>query len=100
MSGNAQISTDILARYARDAATDVTGVRGVVDGHLPRRGGVRVSADEGTVAVELHLALDWGASIPDVGRAVQQRVADYLEKMADARPSRVDVVVVELGPAA
>jgi uncharacterized alkaline shock family protein YloU len=47
-------------------------------------------------AVELTLAVEWGVSIPDVGEAVQQRVADYLERMTRARPSRVDVVVAEV----
>jgi uncharacterized alkaline shock family protein YloU len=45
------------------------------------------------VAVELHLFVGWGASIPEVGAAVQQRVADYLAQMADLRPASVDVVV-------
>ena len=48
--------------------------------------------------VELHLAVDWGASIVDVGRAVQTRVRDYLLRMADVEPIAVDVVVDEIGP--
>jgi phenylpyruvate tautomerase PptA (4-oxalocrotonate tautomerase family) len=32
-----------------------------------------------------------------VGAEVQRRVADYLERMAGARPERVDVVVDEIG---
>jgi uncharacterized alkaline shock family protein YloU len=43
------------------------------------------------------VAVDWGASIPSVGREVQQRVAAYLERMADIRPAAVDVVVDEVG---
>ena len=97
MDGNAQISTDILARYAGDAATEVEGVRGLVDGTLPRHRGVRIGGEDGAVTVELHLAVEWDAPIPEVGRAVQRRVADYLETMADARPVRVDVVVDEIG---
>jgi uncharacterized alkaline shock family protein YloU len=48
--------------------------------------------------VELHLAVDWGASIPDVGREVQARVREYLQRMADVEPAAVDVVVDEIGP--
>jgi uncharacterized alkaline shock family protein YloU len=60
------------------------------------RKGIRV--EDG--AIELHLALRWGVSIPEVGAAVQMRVADYLERMADARPSVVNVVIEEVdGPA-
>ncbi len=98
MEGHASISPDVLARYAGDAALEVDGVRGLVDGHLPRQRAVRISAGEDGVSAELHLALDWGTPFSDVGRAVQDRVAGYLERMAGARPARVDVVVSEIGP--
>ena len=90
--GQASISTDILARYAADAAREVDGVRGLVG-----RRAVRIDDEEGALRVELHLAVDWGASIPDVGRTVQQRVREYLGNMADARRTTVDVVVDEVG---
>lgn len=98
MEGNAQIRAEILARYAGDAAVEVSGVRGLVESTLPRHRGVRIGGEEGAFTVVVHLAVDWGASIPDVGRAVQRRVSDYLQTMADARPVRVDVVVDEVGP--
>jgi uncharacterized alkaline shock family protein YloU len=97
MSEHATISTDILASYAADAAREVEGVRGLVESHLPRHRGVRISDDQGRIGVELHVAVDWGASIPSVGREVQQRVAAYLKRMADIRPAAVDVVVDEVG---
>ena len=50
--------------------------------------------------VELHLGLAWRASAPAVGRAVQERVGDYLAHMAGARPRSVDVVFDEIGPPA
>ena len=42
---------------------------------------------------EVHVVVDYGADIPAVAAEVQRRVADYLQKMADVRPSTVDVVV-------
>jgi uncharacterized alkaline shock family protein YloU len=100
MGGHASISTDVLARYAGDAALEVEGVRGLVESHLPRRHrSVRISVGEDqTVSVELHLALEWGASFPEVGRGVQDRVGDYLARMADLGPVRVEVVVGQIGP--
>jgi uncharacterized alkaline shock family protein YloU len=95
---HATISSDILARYAADAAQEVDGVRGLVESHLPRHRGVRISDDEGRVVVEVHLAVDWGASIPAVGREVQQRIAEYLQRMADVQAASIDVVVDEIGP--
>jgi len=98
MSEHATISTDILASYAADAAREVEGVRGLVESHLPRSRGVRVTDEEGRVGVELHLAVDWGVSIPALGREVQRRVEEYLLRMADLRPAAVDVVIDEIGP--
>ena len=51
--------------------------------------------DEGCFRVELHLALVWGASAPEVGAEVQARVVDCLDRMADVRPDTIDVVVDE-----
>jgi uncharacterized alkaline shock family protein YloU len=99
MEGHASISPDVIARYAGDAALEVEGVRRLVEGHLPRHRGVRITTGEdGGVAIELHVALEWGASFADVGGTVQERVAGYLARMADLRPGRVDVVVDEIGP--
>ncbi len=98
MPGQASISTDILARYAADAALEVEGVHGLSGSPLPGRRGVRVASEEGTVRVELHLAVDWDASIPGLGRDVQARVREYLLRMADVEPAAVDVVVDEIAP--
>ena len=88
----ATISSDILASYAADAAREVDGV------HALRRKGVRIAEEDGQVRVELHLELEWGASIPAVGREVQRRVARYLSEMAKVEPAAVDVVVDEIAP--
>jgi uncharacterized alkaline shock family protein YloU len=100
MEGQSLISPDILASYAADAAREVEGVRGLVGSGLHRHDGVKISREDGRLGVELHLALDWGASAPSVGAAVQERVTDYLARMADVRPDVVDVVVDEFGPPA
>jgi len=100
LEGQASISADILARYAADAAQEVVGVRGVMDSPLPGRRGVRVASEDGAVRVELHVAVDWGAPIPAVGRDVQARVREYLLRMANVDPAAVDVVVDEIGPRA
>ena len=90
----------MLARYAADAARDVHGVASLVESALHRHRGVRVSGEDAALAVEVHLAVEWGVSIPDVGRAVQRRVSDYLGAMTGARPAAVDVVVDAVAPPA
>ena len=95
-AGRASISSDILARYASDAAREIDGVRDLVESHLHRHRGARVVDQDGAIRVELHLEVEWGASVPEVGRAVQRRVREYLARMADVEPTAVDVVVDEI----
>ncbi len=66
MDGQSVVSPEVIARYASDAACEVAGVARVVEGV---RKGVRVDGGE----IVLHLALDWGVSIPEVGASVQRR---------------------------
>jgi uncharacterized alkaline shock family protein YloU len=89
VDGQSVISPEVVARYAADAAREVDGVAAVFEGV---RKGIRVDGDE----IVLHLALRDGVSIPAVGEAVQRGVADYLERMTDARPAAVHVVVEEV----
>jgi uncharacterized alkaline shock family protein YloU len=93
VTGHSVVSPEVLARYAGDAAREVDGVLRVVEGV---RKGIRVDGE----VFELHLALRWGVSIPEVGAAVQQNVADYLERMTETRPAAVNVVVDEVDDAA
>jgi uncharacterized alkaline shock family protein YloU len=95
MDGQASISTEILGRYAGDAAREIEGVR-----ELHGRHAVKVEDGDGGVRVELHLAVEWGASIPSVGRKVQESVREYLLRMADVEPASVEVVIDEIGPRA
>jgi len=90
MANQASISTDILARYAADAAREVEGVRAISG-----RRGVRVSGKD-TVRIEIHIVADRGVSIPKLGGHVQTRVREYLGSMADVEPASVDVVVDSL----
>lgn len=81
----------MLASYAADAAREVSGVYGLVGRHE----GVKVAREEGRVAIELHLSLEWGANAGTVGAEVQANVAECLSRMAAVRPDIVDVVVAE-----
>jgi uncharacterized alkaline shock family protein YloU len=99
VAGRASISSEVLARYAADAAREIEGVRGLVASQLHRHRGVRVSGEDGAVTVELHLDVDWGVELPTLGREVQLRVLDYLERMAGSRPRAVNVVIDAVGPA-
>jgi len=83
MEGHSVISPEVLARYAADAAADVPGVQ------TKQRRPARVNGAD----VEVHVVVEYGAHIPDVASEVQRRVIEYLGRMADVRPTAVDVVV-------
>jgi uncharacterized alkaline shock family protein YloU len=89
MQGDSVISPEVVARYAADAASELDGVTRIVQGV---RRGIRVEGEE----IELHLAFRFGVSIPALGAEIQAHVAAYLERMTDARPSAVNVVVDEI----
>ena len=89
MEGDSVISPEVVARYAADAVVEIDGVTRIVSG---ARRGIRVDGD----TVELHVALRYGVSIDAVGEAIQLSVASYLERMTDARPAAVNVIVDEI----
>lgn len=100
MEGHSLISADVVARYAADAAREVDGVSGVGARTRGRQRGkdVVVEGDDPARAVTVRIALEWGSNAASVGAAVQERVADYLQRMTGARPTSVDVVVSGVGP--
>jgi uncharacterized alkaline shock family protein YloU len=92
---NASISSEILGRYAADAAREVPGVRA-----LARRRSVKITGDGDAVRVEVRVMVEWGAPIPELAGEIQVRVREYLQRMADIEPTEVDVIVDEIGPRA
>jgi uncharacterized alkaline shock family protein YloU len=99
VQGQASISSEVLARYAADAAREIDGVRGLVASQLHRHRGVRVGGENGSVTIELHLDVNWGTQLPELGHEVQRHVLEYLERMAGSRPAAVNVVIDAIGPA-
>ena len=85
------ISNDVLARYAGDAALEAGGVSGLT------RDAAEVVEVDGSVDVDVHVELAWGAGAEAVATDVQRRVTDYLERMANVRVGSVDVVVERVG---
>ena len=85
------ISTEVLARYAGDAAQEIAGVSGLT------RGAAEVSGVSDETGVVVHLELEWGAGAEGVARLVQDRVVEYLERMANLQVGSVDVVVERVG---
>ena len=95
--GDSAVAGEVLASYAADAAREVEGVVTLVTGHS-RPDGIKVAQRESSVALEIHVELGWEASAPEVGAAVQKRVAEYVARMARLTVT-VDVVVDRVGSA-
>ena len=86
------ISNDVLSRYAGDAALEVEGVSGLA------RDAAEISGADGAIEIHVHVELAWGAAADRTARQVQERVAEYIERMANVHVGSVDVVVERVGP--
>jgi uncharacterized alkaline shock family protein YloU len=85
------ISSEVLARYAGDAALEVEGVSALA------RDAADVSPAEGSFDIDVHVELAWGAAAESVAADVQERVAEYIERMANVSVGTVDVVIERVG---
>jgi uncharacterized alkaline shock family protein YloU len=89
--GVIRIAGDALAGLVVTAAERVDGARV----RRPRRG-LDVTVTDGSVRVELELAVRYGAVLPELARAVQAGVTDALRAATPLAVERVDVSVEEL----
>ena len=89
--GEVRIEGDALAGLVLAAVALVDGARA----RRPRRG-LEIDVSDGTVRVELELAARYGAVLPELARAVQDRVAEALRTSAGLHVERVDVAIEEL----
>ena len=90
-SGSVRVSEAALAQIVGGAVSQVEGVR-------LRKGRHRLSLElaDGRARAQLELVVAYGRVLPDVARAVQERVAEALGGMCDVEVDTVDVNVVEL----
>ena len=89
--GSVRVSEAALTEIVRRAVASVDGAR-------LRKGRRRlgVELDGGRARAELQLVVAYGRVLPDVAAAVQERVADALERMCDVEVEAVDITVEEL----
>jgi uncharacterized alkaline shock family protein YloU len=89
--GTITVTPSALAGLVASAAESV-------DGAEIRRGKRRleIDIDDRSARVRLELIARYGVVLPDVARAVQERVADALTKMCNVQVEAVDVSVEEI----
>jgi uncharacterized alkaline shock family protein YloU len=89
--GTITVTHAVLAGLVTRAAEGVAGAR-------VRRGRRRldVAVSDGTAHVRLELTAPYGAVLPELARAVQERVAEALTTMCRVELEAVDVSVEEV----
>ncbi|MBA2463253.1 MAG: Asp23/Gls24 family envelope stress response protein [Actinobacteria bacterium] len=92
-AGTIRIEGHALAAVVVAAAELVDGARV----RRPKRG-LDIQVEEGRVRVEVELAARYGAVLPELGAAVQRRVAEALRSSSGLVVAAVDVSIEELDP--
>ncbi len=101
--GNIHISEEVLAAIAAAATLEVEGVNALSANlgsdlaellgkkHLAK--GIHVQMEEDKVKVDLSILLDYGHTIPEIGKAVQDGVKNAVENMTGLEVAEVNVNV-------
>lgn len=103
--GSIQISEDVVASIAVNAAKETEGVSGFMNANMSdimggkvgakklTAKGVRVETVDGELTVNLYIIVRYGSSIGDVAKKVQQVVYTALEGMTGFKVSAINVHV-------
>lgn len=101
--GEVQIANEVVAIITGLAATEVEGVAGMVGnlkgdlvellGKKNLSKGVTVNVGENSVSLDLSIIVNFGASIPEVTKAVQKKVISAVETMSGLVVDEVNIKV-------
>lgn len=104
--GTVQIADEVVAIIAGLAATEVEGVASMngnitneLVGKLGMKSlskGVKVDVLENVVCVDLNLNLEYGYSIPEICKKVQERVKTAIENMTGLQVSDVNISIASV----
>lgn len=100
--GAINISEEVIASIAATSAVDVPGVSGLAAGGLDlgellgkkvTAKGVRLQIDDGGITADLYLTVQYGYTVVDVAKKVQETVASSIESMTGLKVTVVNVHV-------
>ena len=103
--GVVRIAPQVLSTIVTKAALEISGVVRMGRAYGPwtsrlgqrvPRQGVALSVKENTVSANLYLVIESGASIVDVGMAVQEEVASALEHIVGMQVQEVNVYIQDV----
>jgi len=89
--GTITLTPSALTRLVARAVAGVDGARL----RRPRRT-VEIAHGDGRISVGVELSARFGASLPELGRAVQERVRDALATTSGLEVERVDVEIADV----
>jgi uncharacterized alkaline shock family protein YloU len=90
-AGSVTVTAAALSRLVAQAVSSVDGARL----RRPRRG-LEIRHADGRATVTLELSVRHGAAMPELSRAVQERVAEALARTGGLEVQRVDVEIEEV----
>ena len=103
VNGSLQISTDVIGKIAKLAATEIDGVVDVCAGSAGMRSflgkvnlqkPVSVELLENVAEITVSLTVRYGSQIPAVCEQVQENVKSAVQNMTSITVARVNIVVV------
>ena len=103
VGGSLQISTDVIAKIARQACLEVEGVHEVAAGSAGvknlwgktgQQHAVTVELTDDVAEITVCIVVAYGCKIPSLCEKVQKNVKSSVQNMTDITVSRVNVTVV------
>ena len=102
--GIVRISDEVIGVIAILAASEIEGVAGMsaglvediskkITGKKNVSKGVKVTMDNGSAVIDLHMAVEYGIKIPDMSLKVQKNVKNTVETMTGLNVSLVNIHV-------
>lgn len=101
--GSINIHNNVFSIIARETALKVPGVvelsGSFVDGLAGMIGkknmdrGIIVDVEENSVSIQLHVVLEFGVRIPEVGWQLQNEVRKAIQQMTGKTVTKVDIIV-------
>lgn len=105
-TGTVKIADEVVAVIAGLAATEVRGVAsiagGITNDMVARKGikalskGLHVTVEDQLVTIDLSVSLEYGCSIPEVGKEIQEKVKSAIENMTGMQVTDVNVKVADI----
>jgi len=98
--GTITIARDVVAEIVAETAASCYGVVGLTTGsrvgRLLRRDGITVGGEADALRIGLHVVVEYGLNLAEVGATVRSQVTYEVERLTGLRVESVEVVVEDV----